>query len=210
MNRNSGWTAVVIGTLTATIPTYILFRMVNLFVIVPLVLGALCILLGLISLRTERTFSKYVGWIAAALMLIAVLLPFGMIAYLNRLGCPIDTVVPSGFRGPIWIVKDAQAGEVIPKIEGEYRIKIPKSGVLRVKSTDMFSVWHSETWRYSDGKTLPKRGPTEVPDNVVALRESGGFMTATRNGKELTFMAYYIGTRSEAKQFIETPSDPPE
>ncbi|HTU92238.1 MAG TPA: hypothetical protein VMF69_19300 [Gemmataceae bacterium] len=209
MNRRSGWIALVIGALTVTIPTFLLFRAVTFLFLVPFVLGIVCVLLGIASLRTEMTISKYVGCIAAILMLIAVLVPFGTIAYYNRTGYPIVIVVPSGFRGPIWIVEDSQAEEIIPKVDGEYRVKVPQSGVLRVKSTDMFAVWHSETSRYSDGKILPHDGPIEVPDNVLCLRD-GGYVAATRSGQELRFMAYYVGTRLEAKQFLETPSDPPE
>jgi hypothetical protein len=132
----------------------LLFQAVTFLFVVPLVLGLLSVLLGVTALRNEGKYARHVGWIAVALMLLAVILPFGMIAYHNRSGPPVEIVVTSGFKGPIWIVEDPQAGGVIPKVEGKYRVNIPKSGVLRVKTTDMFTKWHSETWRYADGKLI--------------------------------------------------------
>src|SRR5437660_1703542 len=127
MNRGSAWVAVVIGTLTATLATFMLFQAATCLFVLPLELGLVCVLLGVTALRTEARYARHVGWIAVILMLIAVL-PFGMIAYHNSSGYPIVLVVPEGYPGPVRLIIDKQRGVDVPLVDGEYKYRIPETG----------------------------------------------------------------------------------
>ncbi len=48
MYKGSAWAAVVIGSLTATLPTIVLFQAVTYLFVVPLLLGLMCIILGVV------------------------------------------------------------------------------------------------------------------------------------------------------------------
>jgi hypothetical protein len=116
-------------------------------------------------------------------------------------GPPVDIIVPKGFTGRIWIVLDASAQD-IPLVNGRYQVVIPADGVLRVRSFRPFEQWHGSSPRYDDGTPLPEDfGDGPAGPEVVALRGGGGAMT-WRDGKEVRWLPYFVGT---AKQYRERP-----
>lgn len=203
MNRNSGWAAVVIGTLTATIPTFLLFRAVTFLFIVPLVLGALCILLGITALLTGMPFSKYVGWIAAILMLIAVLFPFGIVAYHDREGYPIVYVIPEGYRGPVRLIIDRKQGVDVPLKDGRYTYHIPENGTLLIKDDSPFRHRHSLTASYTNGKLIPIDYEDSLPPDTVSLHPLGSGVGSRGGGPEEEYIEDFIGTKAELRKYVD-------
>jgi hypothetical protein len=117
-------------------------------------------------------------------------------------GPPVDIVVPKGFTGPVWIMLDPD-GQDIPLVNGRYQIVIPADGVLRVRSFWPFERWHPLSAQYDDGTPLPKEnGAHPAGPDVVALR-GGGSAVTTRDGKEIRWMPYFVGT---AKPYRERPA----
>src|SRR6266480_1053785 len=72
-------------------------------------------------------------------------------------GPPIEMTIPKGFTGPIWIILDESAPE-LPLVDGRYRVVIPASGVLRVRSFKPFERWHAFTANYDDRTPVPGEG----------------------------------------------------
>lgn len=111
-------------------------------------------------------------------------------------GPPIDFVVPKGFAGPIWIMLDSSAQD-IPLVKGRYLVTIPSNGILRVRTFEPFHSWHQASARYDDGPPLPlTSGASPAGANTVALR-GGGSAMGHRNGKEIHWMPYFVGTEEE-------------
>jgi hypothetical protein len=196
MNKVSGWLAVLIGVLTATIPTFMLMRVVTFLFFVPLVLGVLCVVLGVAALRTDRKFARHIGWIAAILMLIGVILPSGLIAYHNRSGYPIVVVVPEGYRGPVELIIDRQQGVDIPLVDGKYTYHIPQTGTLVIKDDSPFRQWHPETAMYTSGKRIPMAYEGNLPPDTVARHSLGS------NQERIH---YFVGTTTELRKYADRP-----
>jgi hypothetical protein len=201
MNRSSGWAAVIIGTLTATIPTVMLFQAVTYLFVVPLVLGLLCIVLGVTALRTEGTYGKHVGWIAVILMLVGVIVPFGMIAYYDRSGYPIVLVVPTEYRGPIRLIIDRKNGLEVPLVNKKYTYRVPETGTLLIKDDSPFRQWHSMTVIYANGKLIPNNYEGKLPPDTVS-HHSLGSGVKTQDGKRQEYMEDFIGTKAEFKKYV--------
>lgn len=202
MNKGSAWAAVVIGTLTATVPTFVLFQAVTFLFVVPLVLGLVCILLGVIALRTGGRFARHVGWIATILMLVAVVLPFGLIAYHNRSGYPIVLVVPDGYRGPVRLIIDRRQGVEVPLVDGKYTYRIPETGTLVIKDDSPFRQWHSMTAVYSSGKPIPIDHEDNLPADAVSLHSLGSGVR-TQGGKQEEYIEDFVGTKAELRKYVD-------
>src|SRR5438105_1363061 len=95
--KTSGVVAVIVGVFTASVPTFLLYQAVTFLFVIPLILGVLCILLGLVALRTDSSISRHAGWLALVILCIAVGVPFGLIAYHSRSGHPIVLVMPTDY-----------------------------------------------------------------------------------------------------------------
>ncbi len=202
MNKNSCWAAIVIGVLTAALPTYVLFQAVTFLFLVPLVLGLVCVFLGVTALATGGRYAEYVGWIAGILMLVAVILPFGMIAYHNRSGYPIVLVVPDGYRGPVTLIIDAQLGVDVPLVDGKYTYRVPETGRLVIKDDGPFRQWHSMTAMYSSGKSILIDHENSLPADAVSLH-SNGYGFRTRGGKQEEFIEDFIGTKADFRKYVD-------
>jgi len=109
---------------------------------------------------------------------------------------PFVMVVPKGYVGPVWIVLDPE-GQDVPLIFGSYRAVIPVNGVLRVRALKPTNVWHRWNERftahYDDGSPLPTCQDTP---ETVGLR-GGGTATTTRNGADIKWMPFFVGTKAE-------------
>src|SRR5579871_4078007 len=100
MPRVSAKFAIVIGAMTAVIPTLLLALDVNYLCFVPFMLGLFCLSVGVMSLGSGQKVGRLVGWSALALSTFAIVFPFGAIAISNRPGHDIVYVIPHGYRGP--------------------------------------------------------------------------------------------------------------
>jgi hypothetical protein len=125
-----------------------------------------------------------------------------LLAGCNDSGPPVDIVVPKGFTGPVWIVLDPESQD-IPLINDRYKVVIPPDGVLRVRSFRPLQRWHKLSASYDDGSRLPQEfDANPAGPNLVALRGGGTTGVTTRDGKEFSWMQYFVGT---AKQYSEWP-----
>ena len=70
-------------------------------------------------------------------------------------GTILHYVVPDGYTGYFWIVIDKEKGEVIKSTGRTYLIKIPESGILKVKDFSFRKGWHKLKGSYYSGATLP-------------------------------------------------------
>jgi hypothetical protein len=202
MNKGSGWTALVIGTLTATVPTFVLFQAMTYLFVVPLVLGLVSIILGVTALRNGGWYAGHVGGIAAVLMLVAVVLPFGMIAYYNRSGYPIVLVVPERYRGPVRLIIDRHQGVEVPLVHGKYTYRIPETGTLVIKDDSPFRQWHSMKPMYSSGKPIPIDFEDNLRPDAVSFHSLGSGVS-TQGGKEEEYIEDFVGTKAELRKYVD-------
>ena len=202
MNKGSGRAAVVIGAVTATVPTFVLFQAVTYLFVVPLLLGLLCVLLGVAAHRTDRKFARHVGWVAVILMFIAIVLPFGMIAYYNRSGYPIVLVVTEGYQGPVRLIIDRQQGVEVPLVNGKYTYRVPENGILVIKDDSPFRQWHSMTARYTNGKLIPRDNDGNLPPDAVSIHSLGSGVI-TQGGKREEFIEDFVGTKAAFRKYVD-------
>ena len=83
--------------------------------------------------------------IALVLLLVAVTVPFGLIAYHNRSGYPIVLVIPDDYRGPVLLIIDRERGVDVPLRDGVYEYRIPEGGKLLIRDDQPFCQWHPIT-----------------------------------------------------------------
>ncbi len=169
----------------------------------PLVLGSLSILLGLFALRTDSQLRRHVGWIAFVLMVVAVGVPFGMIAYHNRSGDPIVLVIHNGYRGPAKLIIDRKGGVDIPLKDGKHTYVIPASGILVIKDDSPFRHWHSMTASYANGQIIPIDYERRLPSDSVTLHSLGSGVR-TQNGKSEEYIEYFVGTKAEMRKYADS------
>ena len=82
-------------------------------------------------------------------------------------GHPVHFILPNGYKGTFKLVIDKKNGVEYKIQNGRYVIRIPKSGILKVKNFDPFYMWHKETASYEDGIPIPdinfgKRNPNSI------------------------------------------------
>lgn len=195
MNKQPGIAAIVIGVFTATIPTTLLFLAVTYLFLVPFVLGIVCIGLGVVAIDSEGKLFRYVGWLSVGIMLVAVVLPFGVIAYHRQSGYPIVLVIPEGYRGPVRLVVDEEDGVDVPLEKGKFTYHIPQSGTLRIKDDSPFRRWHPETAMYTNGRPIPIDYNETLAADTVSLHSFG-------SGAEGT-VEYFVGTKIELQDYFE-------
>jgi hypothetical protein len=203
MTRVSPILAIIIGILTATIPTFLLFQAVTYLFVVPLGLGLFCIFLGLIGLRTRGKLSQHVVWIAIIIMLGGVFIPFGMIAYYNRSAYPIVVIVPEGYRGPIKLIVDKNRGIDVPLKEGRFIYHIPPSGTLLIKDDGPFHQWHSMTAKYTNGMAIPMRDENTLAPGEVAYFGLGSGMKVDSQGTREEYIQDFVGTKGELRKYVD-------
>jgi hypothetical protein len=116
-------------------------------------------------------------------------------------GPPIHFILPDGFRGEIRI-EEGVADSVDPVFErGHYTIRVPSTGLVRIKSKEVFSPWHKERAFSSRGRELPVlSGHAEQP-NVIALRSLGMFDDASNHLRPYT-MVYVFGTWQDVDNLL--------
>jgi hypothetical protein len=66
---------ILLGGMATTVPTVILYLMVTWLFLIPLVLGSLSVLLGLVALRTESPLRRHAFPIQMILVLVSIFLP---------------------------------------------------------------------------------------------------------------------------------------
>jgi hypothetical protein len=170
--------------------------------IVPLVLGILCIGLGVVAIRSEGRLLRHVGWFAGIIILIAILLPFGTIAYNNQSGSPIAIVIPTGYRDPVKLIIDKQQGVEVPLENGKYTYHIPESGTLLIKDDRPFRQWHSMAETYTNGKLIPIDYVETLPPDTVSLHSLGSGVKTQRGTKE-QYIENFVETKAELRKYVD-------
>jgi hypothetical protein len=127
-------------------------------------------------------------------------------AYRGGEGPPIHFIVPTGYRGPIWVIEDRVNCQPLAISERGYIMRIPGSGVLKVRSLVPFTRWHSLTAAFSDG--APLATDYGLRDNQLGLR-CGGYVNAPR----ADYLSYFVGDGLAAREFFSESlldTEPPE
>ena len=117
-------------------------------------------------------------------------------------GPDLHFILPDKFHGEIRIQQSVGNASDPPLENGHYTIRIPSTGLVRIKSTEkLFTPWHKERAFSSTGRELPVlSGHAEQPD-VVALRSLGMIDDASNNLKPYT-MVYMFGTWRDVENLL--------
>jgi hypothetical protein len=116
-------------------------------------------------------------------------------------GPDIYFILPDEFHGEIRIEQGVADASDPPLEDGHYTIRIPSTGVVRIKSTELFAPWHKERAFLSNGGELPVlSGHGEQPD-VIALRSLGMFDDASNNLPAYTHV-YLLGTWRDVEDLL--------
>ncbi|RMD64840.1 hypothetical protein D6833_03810 [Candidatus Parcubacteria bacterium] len=113
----------------------------------------------------------------------------------------IEFVIPDGFRGVFFLELDPDDG-TSPEWRGNTAIYyIPRSGVLKVSSFDLFEQWHTERGRYSNGQplTADESISQEQYEQSVLLRDA--FSMSDGVVERIYFV---VGTEKDLMNFRET------
>lgn len=140
---------IVVGIVTALIPTTILFVSVTYLFVVPLITGLACLFWGNCQATNAQQGRRLV--IGAFACVVASVAPFVSIYVSQTPARPIKIIVPDGFRGQFQIVKDSKNGQELVIRDGAYVFEIPPSGILRVRSDRPFYRPHTTTVEYRNG-----------------------------------------------------------
>ena len=121
-------------------------------------------------------------------------------------GKPVHYIVPDGFRGPLYVVEDPSYDDP-PFEDGRYVFRFPESGVLFVKSLDMFGKFHTSTAEWSSGAELYWH--LDPPPQGVAIRGGamnigGGSSSRDPTRDNPSYMNDFVGTEAE---FLEVGPD---
>jgi hypothetical protein len=202
VNRLRPVVAVMIGVVTATIPTFLLYRAVTFLCFIPLAIGTFSIILALCALGGDSKLSRHVIWLTLALLLVAVSVPYGLIGYYNQPGYPIVLVIPDAYRGPVRLIIDGQKGVDKPLKDKKYTYIIPSSGTLVIKDSGPFHQWHSMTAAYASGQKIPIEYQDKPSKASVVLFSLGSGVT-TQGGRREESIDYFLGTETEKRQYVD-------
>ena len=156
---------ILIGAVTAVLPTSLLFFGVNILFFIPLLVGLGCVFLG--CRKSPEAGKELATRVGIFLCLTATIGPFALTEYLNRPGKPIKIVVPEGFHGAFSIVKDRQQGQDLKWQDGAWLFEIPPSGVLVINDDSPFYIWHQERFAYSDGHVATVELLETTPGSII-------------------------------------------
>jgi hypothetical protein len=121
-------------------------------------------------------------------------------------GPDIYFILPDGFHGEIRIEQGVADASDPPLEDGHYAIRIPSTGLVRIKSTELFAPWHKERAFSSTGGEFPVlSGHAEQPD-VVALRCLGMFDDASNNLPAYTHV-YVLGAWRDVEDLLDRYHD---
>lgn len=144
------------GAFTAIVPSLLLFMSVNLLFFVPLLTGALSMLVGWF-ISDDPSRNKPLRLAILTLCVVATTAPIALSAYFNRTGYPIRVIVHEDFAGNFSIVRHRETG-VEPQFEdGHWVFQIPESGSLIVSDDHPFYVWHLPI-EFTDTVGRPRTG----------------------------------------------------
>lgn len=128
-----------------------------------------------------RTSTRHQSWLT---FLLLTFLIFGCGSSTPK----IHFQISDDFSGDFVIVKNDGQGIVVPRKDDKYIIKIPKNGILRIKSYVPFDQWHTVSASFLSGKTIPYGHEGTVPNDGKAL-----WFVANSNTK----VWYFLGTKKE-------------
>jgi hypothetical protein len=127
-----------------------------------------------------------------------------VVAGCDQHGAPVHFVVPDGFRGPFYLIKDSLQGVFINATGDQYTVEIPQAGSLKLHDFGLFDSWHQETASFAGGARIPTEsesgGTGELGTNVFGLR--GGGTSWVNDGPET--VTYFIGTQKDFDDWANT------
>jgi hypothetical protein len=110
----------------------------------------------------------------------------------------VHFILPSGFRGTVWVMVDPRGGGDIRPVAGRVTLSIPTDGVLTVKSDAFLTDWH-KSGAEANGRRVPSTGDDGFGPDAVGLRG----VTRTSEGVNV----FVVGTRAEEDAIRRALSD---
>jgi hypothetical protein len=168
---------------------------------------------GIYLWRTRgKSATKTASWLALGIRLCLAVVPVGIfVSYFNAplvlslmgleipyLTRPVHFLIPDGFRGEIRIEHDVAIGFDPPFEHGNYTIRIPSSGLVKLKTFDFGG--RIERAFLSNGQQVRILGQSEEPE-VTALRDLGTFEDAANDLPSGTEV-YVYGTSHDAENLL--------
>jgi hypothetical protein len=157
----------------------------------------------------SKALGMFLGlvFLVLAIMVINGFLKSGIKQAVRSSAPPVEFIVPTGYKGPVWVIEDRGAGSPLAIQDGRYQLKIPPSGVLRLASVQPCEVHSSRTARYEDGTPLGVGAGSGSGASGITFY-SGGKMVRVGGGPTRTLFFYFVGAEKEAQAFFAKP-DPP-
>jgi hypothetical protein len=149
MSQTTNPLLMTMGLATLLVPSTLLFISVNPLFFVPIVIGLGCAVVGCVRFSDDK--KRRHTLVGALMCILASIGPFLLAAYANRSGSPIKFVLAPGYQGEFAIVKDRTNGTDLQFENGMWVFRIPPDGRLLVKDDYPFSIWHQESYVYSNG-----------------------------------------------------------
>lgn len=146
---------------------------------------------------------KALAW---GVLVLALLFCFLVCQERQNFGPNVRIIVPNGFRGWIFFIEDRDALPV-PLENGEYVIRVPMCGSLRVHDLDFETKWHTNYAQFESGTAISELDP--APDEV-ATRGGAMQVDTSPEGKPRTMIIQFIGTEAEYLKALGTNTDPVE
>ena len=110
--------------------------------------------------------------------------------------------LPPGFSGLIIVVADPANGSELKGEGGAAKLEVPKDGIVRVKSLDVFGSWHSEQFYTAEGVPLESNNPTRQK-GVVEVHSLGRSVTIEGDASSQDVVVYFVGTFEEVSRYQE-------
>ncbi len=119
---------------------------------IPFVVGTVCLIVGLLPTSPKVKNRRLL--IGLASLGIAFVLALGLIEYADRLGYPVNIIVPDGYTGKMWIVVDKTQGQAPKLVNGVWIFEIPPSGTLLINDDAAFTIGHEEDYYFANGQQI--------------------------------------------------------
>ena len=124
---------------------------------------------------------------------------FALTACSDSLDRPLHFEIPPGFTGPILLIEQPDAPNVLIKRPDEYRIVVPATGVLRLGDAWVLHRWHAVRASFSGGASIPYPSESGVGFHLGSCGTSDN---------RIYFNWFFVGESSAAQKFFHSSESP--
>ncbi len=132
--------------------------------------------------------------VTLAALMMGVFIWMGSTIQCSGTGPPVLYILPDNFRGQIKLVVDAEAPEV-PLLDGNYVVRVPREGLVKVKSTDFLFQWHEVRARFKSGKALSIDSENRNQLSLISMGQESSNVADEHGYKD--WHLYCVGTHDE-------------